>query len=398
MSSLAPTPPSPAPPTSVPPEDATLLDLALALARGWQLLFLAPLLAAVTVYAATFALTPTYTAKASIIPPQQRGGMAAALLTQLGSLGGLAASAAGIKNPADHFIAILQSTTIADRIVERFGLMDRYATRYRQDARRELDRRTQIATGRDGLILIEVDDPYPEFAASIANAYVEELQRLLESLTLSEASQRRAFFEKQLAQTNERLARAQESLRAVGVDAATLKLSPQSAVELVSRLKAQVTAQELRLSSMRGYLAEGSPDLRQASAELAALRAQLARAETTEPAVPAGGRDYVTRFREFKYQETLFELFARQFELAKVDEANEGPRIQMVDRAAAPEKPSRPQKLLYAAIAWVGAFGLAAFVAIVRASLRTTAADPTGAAKLAAIRAAFGLRRRRGDR
>src|SRR5262249_15790709 len=107
---------------------------------------------------------------------------------------------------------------------------------------------------------------------------------------------------------------------------------------------------EVRLQTTRGSLADDTPEVRQQQAAVAALRAQLGRLEQS---TEGGGPDYVGKYREFKYQETLFELFARQYELARADESREGALSQVVDVAQPPEKKSRPRRAMTAAAAMV---------------------------------------------
>jgi uncharacterized protein involved in exopolysaccharide biosynthesis len=157
----------------------------------------------------------------------------------------------------------------------------------------------------------------------------------------------------------------------------------------VAGLKAQVTAQEVKVGAMRGYLAETAPDFKQAMTELANLRTQLAKQEKDEPAAAAGQGDYVAKFREFKYQETLFELFARQFEMAKVDESREGAVIQVLDAAQPPERKSKPKKALIAIIATLAAgFALLLFV-FIRQALRNAGQDAESAQKLASLKTSW---------
>ncbi len=376
-------------------EELSLLDLLVVLAEHWKLLVFGPLAAGLVALGITFVVDPVFTATARIVPPQQQQSAAAMLAQQLGGLAGLAGAAAGIRNPADQYVALLKSRSVADRLIERFDLLRLYETDYQQDARKALADNTQISAGRDGLITIEVDDKDPKRAATMANAYVEELADLLKRLALTEAQQRRAFFEKQLEQTREALKRAQQALAAVGVSESVLKAEPRAAAEGVAQLKAAVTAKEVQLTAMRGYLADTSPDFRQAQQELAALRAQLARAEQSQPAVAATGaaQDYISRFRDFKYQETLFELMARQYEIARLDEAREGALIQVVDAAVPPERKSKPKRALVAVVTTL-AFGLLLLVAVfVRRAWASAEQTVEGAQKLAALRAALGRAR-----
>ena len=98
----------------------------------------------------------------------------------------------------------------------------------------ELTGNVRIASGKDGLISVEVDDKDPKFAANLANAHVEELRNLLGRLAVTEAQQRRLFFEKQLQLTKENLAKADLALKSSGINSSALKSSPSSAVEAVA--------------------------------------------------------------------------------------------------------------------------------------------------------------------
>jgi uncharacterized protein involved in exopolysaccharide biosynthesis len=181
---------------------------------------------------------------------------------------------------------------------------------------------------------------------------------------------------------------AEQALRATGVSGSALKSNPTAAVAGVAALQAQVTAQEVKVGAMRGYLAETAPDFKQAMNELASLRAQLAKQEKDQPAATGQG-DYVAKFREFKYQETLFELFAKQFEMAKVDESREGAVIQVLDAAQPPEKKSKPKKALIAIIATLAAgFAFLLFV-FIRQALRNASQDGESAQKMAALKTSW---------
>ena len=331
-------------------DEISLLDLLQTVVDNLRLLVLGPLAVGVAALGISFLVTPTFTAQVSFLPPQQSQGMAASLLNSLGALGGLAGSAAGIKNPADQYVSFLKSNSIEDALIERFKLMDRYKADYKQDARKTLEGSVKIASGKDGIITVSVDDHDPQFAADLANAHVEELTRLMGRLAVTEAQQRRLFFEKQLNQTQDKLTQAERALRSSGVDASTLKSDPKAAVTAVAQLQAQVTAQDVKVASLRGYLTESAPDFKQAMTELGALRAQLNKLENANSKTGGDG-DYTARYREFKYQETLFELFAKQYELAKLDEAREGAVVQVLDMAQTPEKKSKPKKALIAVMA-----------------------------------------------
>jgi uncharacterized protein involved in exopolysaccharide biosynthesis len=372
-------------------DEISLLDLLQTIVDNLRLLVLGPLAAGVLTLGITFLIPPTYTAKTQFLPPQQQQSAAASMLASLGSLGGLAGAAAGLKNPAEQFLSYMKSVSLQDALIERFKLQERYETKTKADTRTTLTANARATSGKDGLISVEVDDKDPQFAADLANAHVEELGKLLGKLAVTEAQQRRLFFEKQLVQVKGKLTQSEIALKATGISGGVLKSNPTSAVAAVAALQAQVTAQEVKVGAMRGYLAETAPDFKQALNELANLRAQLVK---QEQGVPSGDKasvegDYVTKYREFKYNETLFELFAKQFELAKVDEAREGAVIQVLDAAQPPEKKAKPKKALIAIIATLASgFALLLFV-FIRQALANASQGDESSKKLAQIKASW---------
>lgn len=367
-------------------DEIDLLDLLHTVVDNLRLLILAPLAIGLAALGISFTIAPTFTAKTSFLPPQQQQSAAASMLASLGALGGLAGAASGLKNPSDQYVAFMKSNSIKDALIDRFDLMTRYEAEFRANARTALDGSVQIASGKDGLITVSVDDTDPQMAADIANAHVQELTKLLSRLAVTEAQQRRQFFEQQLIMAKEQLTLAEIALKQTGVSSSVLKSNPASAVAVVAGLQAQITAQEVRIGAMRGFLAETAPDFRQAMTELANLRTQLAKQEKDQPAGTVKGQgDYVTKFRDYKYQETLFELFTKQYEIAKIDESREGAIVQVLDAAEPPELKSKPKKALIAVLATLaGGFALLLFV-FIRQAMRNAGQNPESAQKLAAL-------------
>ncbi|WP_089956439.1 Wzz/FepE/Etk N-terminal domain-containing protein [Limnohabitans sp. 2KL-3] len=374
-------------------DEISLLDLLHTVVDNLRLLVLGPLAVGVLALGGTFLVKPTFTAETSFLPPQQQQGMAASMLASLGALGGLAGAATGLKNPADQYVAFLKSNSIEDALIERFKLTERYEAKFKSEARKTLESKVKIASGKDGLITVKVDDTDPQMAADMANAHVQELTKLMGRLAVTEAQQRRQFFEKQLQQTKDKLTQADIALKETGISGDVLKANPQSAVAAVAALQAQVTVQEVKLGAMRGYLAESAPDFKQALTELATLRAQLAKQsqDSSGASKGQGGAqgDYVTKYRDYKYQETLFELFAKQFEMAKVDESREGANIQVLDAAQPPELKSKPLRALIAIIATLATgFALLLFV-FIRQALRNAGQNKASAQKLSDVQASW---------
>jgi len=310
-----------------------------------------------------------YTATARILPPQQNSSSAAALL---GQLGGLAAAAggniAGIRNPNDLYVGMMKSRTVADRLIERFELKNYFDADSQNLTQQKLAKASKIAAGKDGIISVSVEAKDPKLAADLADAYVEELIRLTGLLAVTEASQRRLFFERQLAKVRDNLAVAEtdarEALSKGGL--ALVEGQGRSLVEASARLRAQITAKEVQIGAMRGFAAETNPDLQLMQRELGALRAELGRVEGASGQVADAknapvANENVRKLRELRYLETLQELLVRQAEAARLDEARDLSLVQVLDSAASPDRKSSPKRALIVLVAAALAFLVAMF-------------------------------------
>ncbi|GCL63498.1 Wzz/FepE/Etk N-terminal domain-containing protein [Pseudaquabacterium pictum] len=326
-------------------------ELLAVLGRRWKLMLGVPLLVGCLVYGYTLTLPKVFTASTTLMPPQQSGSGAGAALASLGSLGGALPGGIGnARNVGDQYVALLESATVADRIIDQFKLNEVYGQPVRAHARQQLASNTRIALSKSsGLVSVDVSDTDPKRAANLANQYVAELRRLNASLALTEAQRRRMFFEKLLAQSRDRLTDAQRNLQASGFNAGVLRSEPKTTAETYSRLQLEVAAAEVQLQALRDSLTDSAPEVQRQQATLAALRRQLTRSERPPEASDTG--DYIARFRDYKYQETLFDLYARQFEVARADESRESDAVQVIDVASPPEIHSGPRKLRATAIA-----------------------------------------------
>ncbi|WP_271008570.1 GumC family protein [Paucibacter sp. B51] len=291
----------------------------------------------------SYLVPPTFTASTTFIPPLQQQNSASSLVASLGALSGLAGGV-GSKSPADQYVTLMQSNNITDKLVDKFDLMRVYDSRFRFGARQALAKNSRISLGKkDGLITVEVDATDPKLAADIANNYVLELRRLSTQLVLSEAQERRAFFEAQLKQSRAALQAAEKRLQHSGFDSGALKTEPRSAAEAYARIRAEITSAEVRLQAMRRNLTDGSPEVQQLLALIAAMRSQAEKLESKSDGAKTDA-GYVAAYRDYKYQETLFEMFSKQLELARLDETRDGPLIQVVDAATVPEYKSKPKR------------------------------------------------------
>ena len=367
-------------------DEINLLDLLQVVVENIRLLVMGPLAIGLAALGVAFVIPPTFTATTVIMPPQQQQSGAAMMLQSLGALGGLAGAATGLKNPNDQFVSMIKSDFVADELIARFGLLQRYDVDYKVDARKKLDKKSNISTGKDGLITIEVDDKDPAIAAQMANAYVEAFSKLLNRLAITESQQRRLFFEKQVEDTTKKLNAAQAVLEASGVNVSALKTSPEASIKATAELQALVMAQEVKLGAMRGYLTEAAPEFKLAQTELAALQAQFAKLQKNQASPKAKDADYIAKYRDFLYYSTLFEMFSKQYVLAKVDEAREGAILQVVDKAVPPELKSKPKRGLVAVLSTLASgFCLLLFV-FIRHSLRQAQTNSETAEKVALLK------------
>jgi uncharacterized protein involved in exopolysaccharide biosynthesis len=329
------------------PSDATLdlLDILSLVVSRWRMLTLGAVAAGVLALGATYLITPTFTARTTFLPPQQQQSSAASALASLGALSGLTGIA--VKTSGDQFVSLMQSVKLEDRLVDKFKLMDVYKSRYRFEARQALEGDVRIALGKkDGLITVEVDSTDPQRAAALANQYVVELRRLSGELALTESQERRIFFENELKRTQGKLIDAQNALQSSGFNANALKTEPKAEADGYGKIKAEATAAEVRLQAMRRNRADTAPEVQQQEGVLEALRDQLRKLEVSDGA--QNSTDYVTRYREFKYEETLFELFSKQYEMARLDESRDSALIQVVDEGTVPEHKSKPKRAVIA--------------------------------------------------
>jgi uncharacterized protein involved in exopolysaccharide biosynthesis len=359
------------------PEDAEELDLGQLLSplrRHWKQWIGGTVLAGVIGWGGSFLITPTFIATTTLLPPQQQQSIASSALASLGSLAGLTGGSP--KSPADEYVSLMQSVTVSDRMIDRFKLMELYHAKYRRNARQKLTANTQITIGKkDGMIGVVVEDTDPIRAAAMANQYVEELRRMTSVLAVSEAQQRRMFFEKQVQDTKQKLIAAQSALQDSGFTAGAMKAEPRAAADEYARIRADMTAADVRLQTLRNSMTESSPEVQQQAATLQALRAKVAQLEQSSKP-NSSDPDYVSKYREYKYQEAFFDMMAKQYEIARVDESREGALIQVVDPALVPEDRSWPRRSFVAGgVALVAAFTLALWLVLRDRRQRNADAD-----------------------
>jgi tyrosine-protein kinase Etk/Wzc len=369
--------------------DVSLVELSALLYRRRSRLLSAAAIAAVVSGIIVFVIPVRYTAEAVIMTPQQAQ---SSLSSFLGPLAGLAPAAGasglgllsglGLRNPADLYVGVLESRTIADTLITKFGLKDVYQVPDYTRARKRLARNTRVESGKDSLIRVRVDDHDAARAAKLANAYVEELSKSNSRLAFTEAGQRRLFFEGQLKNEKDALAEAEIAMR--NTQQATGLVAPSGQADVLLRVGAQLHAEilsrETQLEAMKTFAADDNPRLQIVKRELGALHAQLNQLEQGDykpgtlelptGRLPEASLQYLRAMRELKYHETLFEVLSRLYEAARLDEAKSSAVIQVVDRAVTPERKTWPPRALLITITVFVTLLISAFWIVFREQAR----------------------------
>ena len=385
-------------------EDAiSLIDLLVVFAKHKKKILLMPLLVGGIVAGYSFMVPEIFTAQTTLIPSDQKQSSAMAMLNQLGPLAGLAGGGGGAGSQTEVLVTMIKSRRILDKVIAKHNLQNVDGESVPMwEAQKNLSEVTAVSIGRkDGVITVSVKDESPEKAAKIANDFVRELESLSQELALTEASQRRVFLEKQMTNAFGNLQNAEEGLKSSQEKSGLIQLDAQgkAIIEGIAQLQAQIVAQEVALGALRLSSTDENPEVQRLLAAIQQMQSQLARMEQGQPSqtatnsvmlstrnVPAAGLEYLRRLRKLKYAETIHQLLAQQYQMAKVDEARDAPLLQVLDAAIAPEKRSSPKRMQMVLMAVVASGFAMCLLAFLLEAKRQVEDDPEQAGKMAVLR------------
>jgi tyrosine-protein kinase Etk/Wzc len=383
------------------PEDdeISLIDLAIALGEEKATILKVTGLFTAVAVVVSLLMTPTFTAKTVLLPPQQQQSGAASALASLGGLAGLAGAAAGIKSPDEMYVAFMQSEGLQNAVIAKLKLQERYEAKTMTDTRAALKGVVRISPDKkSGLITIEADDKDPVFAAQLANVHVDELRGLMGRLAVTDAQQRRMFYEQQIKKVQAELAEAEQSFRQAKAQSGmqVTAVLAETGVRASAELRGQIAAREVQMSAMSRFVTAQNPDLQRLGSELAALRAQLFRLEqgsgVAEATTPLQ-QQAVKLYRDVKVQEAMLEVLIKQYELARVDEAKEGPLLQQLDVATAPERKAKPKRSVIVLVAAFGGLFIGVLLVFVRRAMSKATESDLGGSQLALLQQAWRFKR-----
>jgi uncharacterized protein involved in exopolysaccharide biosynthesis len=344
-------------------DETSLIDVLTQLAYRKRLIATVTGIAVLVGLILCLVLPVRYTATTRIMPPQQTQSTASMLMmNQLTGVGGgsLAALAGGglLKNPNDIYIGLLTSRPIADAIIQKFSLAKEYHAKDMTIARKKLADYTEVTSEKNGFIAVSVTDKDKKRVAEMANAYTDELRILTKTLAVTEASQRRLFYEEQLKQVKEALVAAELAFQQVQQQKGLVELDAQAKamIEGIAALRAQVAAKQVEVQALRSYSTEQNPDVQLAERELTSLQAEEASLEQRNHVpgiaglglenVPAAGLESLRAAHELQYQQALFDMLMKQYDAAKMDESKDAAIIQVVEPAIEPDRKSSPRRAM----------------------------------------------------
>jgi capsule polysaccharide export protein KpsE/RkpR len=349
----------------------TSLELARLLWSKRQILVHTAIISLICSVGIAFALPKEYTASATIMPPDQSNSSAMMLAaiagkaSGLSALSGLASGLIGLRSSTDVFVGLLQSGSVTGGIIERFHLRAVYHSRYNEQAAKMLGRHTKIsADKKSGLITIAVRDTDPTRARDIVQAYLDQLNQLVNRTGTSQAHQERMFIEHRLDSVGQNLTQAQVALSEFSSQNGTIDIKEQTRalVDAGARVEAELFVEKSGLQSVRQIYGDNNIRVRQSEARIASLEQSLSRVAAgrgdgsnnensaenalSPPlrALPKLAVPYADLYRRVRTQEAVFQLLTEQYEMARIGEARELPVVNVIDPPGIPERKSWPPR------------------------------------------------------
>ena len=381
-------------------DEISLTDLLIVLVKAKRLIVGLPLLVGVLAVVVVMLIPAKYTASAHILPPVIGQSSTLALL------GGMGGGILGVgKNPSDIYVTMIKSNAVEDELIKNFDLQRYYDQKYKVDTRKALEKDLNVKAGKEGLIEIEYTHRDPKQSAAVANGVVEALKNLNARLAITEAARRRVYFEHQLILAKDNLTDAEVSLKNYQQKTGVMQMEAQGGATLsqIATLEATITGKQVQLDGMKSFATKNNPDYFRVQHELEGLNSELAKLQSNSKGetsgvmiaknkIPETALEFAHHARDVKYYETLYEIMAKQFEMAKADEAKEGALIQVVDAATPPERRSSPKRSMIVLLSMVLAFFLAVLWAFVRHAIQSASNDPKQAARLVELKRAIGVK------
>jgi uncharacterized protein involved in exopolysaccharide biosynthesis len=353
------------------------------LIRRWKLIALVCFITASGSLVLNFFVLPHwYTSTAVIMPPQDKSsfsglGMLLSRVPDLqGGISRIASGLGGLSQSQYLFVVILNSTTVADSLLDKFNLQQVYGKEYRFLARRELHNHTEIDFPPEGQIVVSVEAREdPELARDLAMEYFVQLNNILIDKGINTAGTKRQFLEQRLDEVKNRVEVLEDSLKTFQEDrnlvvpaeepasiGELMMLPIKGNLEILALLEAEREAKSVELRVKRSKLTNSHPDITLLRKEINELDRTITKMESEMPQISL---DFARLYRSLKVQEELLLLLASQYEETRINEADDTPSAVLLDVPQVPEYKSRPKRLLNTAIATAAALLLICAIIII---------------------------------
>ena len=331
-------------------------DTLAVLANRWKTLLACAVLGIATGGAYALLAPKWYTATLTVVPSQAPKDLTTALAAKLP----FAADALTNETDVRRIHAVLTSISVADEVIDRFDLEDRYDTDYREQTRKTLAEHCAASVDRKaGVVRLDCEDRDPALAQKITAYFGEVGNRVFGRISASSAREERRFLEMQVKQAHADVDEASRKLRVFQEEHKIVDLPEQSkaVISAMATIEGQLLSKQLELSYVSRYASSTESSVMQLQQQIDAMRGKLSQLEAQHTAagsdaffptamnVPGLRFELEQLIREQKIRETLFFMLTQRFEMAKVDEARDTSTFQILDHPTLPTYPSSPRRL-----------------------------------------------------
>jgi uncharacterized protein involved in exopolysaccharide biosynthesis len=303
---------------------------------------------------------PYYTSEAIFLPP--KSDVPSSTSSSLMLFGG--------DDKSDTYLGMLASRSVADKLIDKLGLVSEFHATDRDVARRILANSSNFSLNKNTMIIVQVKARTGKLSADIANAYLDALYELNGEMVSSASAHRRMFFEQQLQEQKLALSQAEVDLKATQERTGIVLPvgEAEAGLTATAQLQAQINAAETRLAGLRVAATESNPEVVQLRTQIDQLRSQLANQQadssarrpraglTPQGRLPEFTLEYQQKQHEVKLRETVYDALVQQYEKARLSSIDPGPQLQIVDRAIAPNRKSGPPRKIIVLAGIVGGF------------------------------------------
>ena len=385
--------------TSLPDDNVSLIVMLSVLGESKVFIIGFSSFLAVVAAVVSLIMTPVYTARTVIMPPQHQQSSSSAILSSLNSIPGISSGGlAGLvqKSPDEMYVKFLTSESVQNTLIDSFNLKDRYKESTYLETRKALNNNLKVfADKKSGLITISVEDTDPKVAADIANANIKALSTLMGRLAVTEAQHKRVFFDAEIKVVESALSQAEQRFKTAqqrtGLQVPSI--SAKTSLQSIADLHGQISAREAQLRAMRVFATDNNNEVKKLSTELSVLKFELTKIEqgTGEVNTSALQLEALSAYRDMKVHEAILESMVKQAQLARIDEAKEGQTIQVVDPATPPERRSSPQRILLVLITFFVGLVLSVTIVLLRNALTKASHSLQNEAMIARLKRAWSV-------